>query len=77
MDRSTSAKRRTRKTREELRIAKEREKQVEQDVNWLRRQQKEVEITAQKSAEMIQKLREENQRLSDLLYQRALGLGHR
>ena len=57
------------KTREELNMAKEREKQVEQDVNWLRRQQKEVEITAQKSAETIQKLRKENQRLSDLLYQ--------
>ena len=62
------------KTREELNMAKEREKQVEQDANWLRRQQEEVEITAQKSAETIHKLREENQRLSDLLYQRALGL---
>ena len=65
------------KTREELRIAKERENQAQEDANWLRRQQKEVEITAQKSTETIQKLREENQRLSDLLYQRALGLGHR
>lgn len=64
------------KTQEELRMAKEREKQVEQDVNWLRRQQKEAEITAQRSVETIQKLREENQRLSDLLYQQALGLGH-
>ena len=63
------------KTREELNMAEEREKKAEQDANWLRRQQKEVEITAQKSAETIQKLREENQRLSDLLYQRALGLG--
>ena len=63
------------KTREELNMAKEREKQAEQNANWLRRQQEEVEITAQKSAETIQKLREENQRLSDLLYQRALGLG--
>ncbi len=63
-------------TREELNMAKEREKQAEQDVNWLRKLQKEVEITAQKSAETIQKLREENQRLSDLLYQRALGLAH-
>lgn len=62
------------KTREELNMAKEREKKAEQDANWLRRQQKEVEINAQKSAETIQKLREENQRLSDLLYQRALGL---
>ena len=65
------------KTREELRIAKERENQAQEDANWLRRQQKEVEITAQKSTETIQKLREENQRLSDLLYQRALGLGTR
>ena len=64
------------KTREELNMAEERGKKAEQDANWLRRQQKEVEITAQKSAETIQKLREENQRLSDLLYQRALGLGH-
>lgn len=64
------------KTREELNMAKEREKQVEQDVNWLRRQQEEVEITAQRSAKTIQKLREENKRLSDLLYQRALGLAH-
>ena len=64
------------KTREELNMGKEREKKAEQDANWLRRQQKEVEITAQKSTETIQKLREENQRLSDLLYQRALGLGH-
>ncbi len=63
------------KAREELNMAKERGKKAEQDANWLRRQQKEVEITAQKSAETIQKLREENQRLSDLLYQRALGLG--
>ncbi len=63
------------KTREELNMAEERGKKAEQDANWLRRQQKEVEITAQKSAETIQKLREENQRLSDLLYQRALGLG--
>lgn len=63
------------KTREELNMAKEREKQAEQDVNWLRKQQKEKEITAQKSDETIQKLREENKRLSDLLYQRALGLG--
>ena len=62
------------KTREELNLIKEREKQAEQDADWLRRQQKEVEITAQKGAETIQKLREENQRLSDLLYQRALGL---
>ena len=62
------------KTREELNMAKEREKKAEQDANWLRRQQKEVEITAQKSTETILKLREENQRLSDLLYQRALGL---
>lgn len=62
------------KTREELNMAKEREKQVEQDANWLRKQQEEVEITAQKSAETVHKLREENQRLSDLLYQRALGL---
>ena len=64
------------KTREELNMAEEREKKAEQDANWLRRQQKEVEITAQKSAQTIQKLREENQRLSDLLYQRALGLAH-
>lgn len=64
------------KTREELNMAKERGKQVEQDVNWLHRQQKEAEITAQKSTETIQKLREENQRLSDLLYQQALGLAH-
>ncbi len=63
------------KTRKELNRAKEREKKAEQDANWLRRQQKELEITAQKSAETIQKLREENQRLSDLLYRRALGLG--
>ena len=63
------------KTREELNMAEEREKKAEQDANWLRRQQKEVEITAQKSTETIQKLREENQRLSDLLYQQALGLG--
>lgn len=63
------------KTREELNMAEDRGKKAEQDANWLRRQQKEVEITAQKSAETIQKLREENQRLSDLLYQRALGLG--
>ena len=63
------------KTREALNMAKEREKQAEQDANWLRRQQKEGEITAQRSTETIQKLREENQRLSDLLYQRALGLG--
>ena len=63
------------KTREELNMAEEWGKKAEQDANWLRRQQKEVEITAQKSAETIQKLREENQRLSDLLYQRALGLG--
>ena len=64
------------KTREELNMAKEREKQAEQDANWLRKEQKEVEITAQRSAETIQKLREENKRLSDLLYQRALGLIH-
>ena len=64
------------KTREELNMAKEREKKAEQDANWLRRQQKEVEITAQKSDETIQKLREENQRLSDLLYKRAIGLTH-
>ncbi|MCY3683832.1 MAG: helix-turn-helix domain-containing protein [Gemmatimonadetes bacterium] len=64
------------KTREELNMVKEQEKKAEQDANWLRRQQEEVEITAQKSAETIQKLREENQRLSDLLYQRALGLAH-
>ncbi len=64
------------KTREELNMAEERGKKAEQDANWLCRQQKEVEITAQKSAETIQKLREENQRLSDLLYQRALGLAH-
>ena len=62
------------KTREELHKAKEREKQVEQDANWLRRQLKEAEITTQRRAETIQKLREENQRLSDLLYQRALGI---
>ena len=62
------------KTREELKLIKEREKQAEQDADWLRRQQKEVEINTQKSAKTIQKLREENQRLSDLLYQRALGL---
>ena len=62
------------KTREELHKAKEREKQVEQDANWLRRQLKEAEITAQRRVETIQKLREENQRLSDLLYQQALGL---
>ena len=62
------------KTREELNMAEEREKKAEQDANWLLRQQKELEITAQKSAETILKLREENQRLSDLLYQRALGL---
>ena len=64
------------KTREELNMTKEREKQAEQDANWLRKEQKEVEITAQRSAETIQKLREENKRLSDLLYQRALGLAH-
>ena len=64
------------KTREELNMAKEREKQVEQDANWLRRQHKEVEITAQKSTETIQKLREENQRLSYLLYEKALGLAY-
>ncbi len=64
------------KTREELNMAKEREKQAEQDVNWLRKQQKEEELTAQRSAETIQKLREENKRLSDLLYQQALGLAH-
>ena len=64
------------KTREELNMAEERKKKAEQDANWLRRQQKAVEITAQKSAKTIQKLREENQRLSDLLYQRSLGLGH-
>ena len=62
------------KTREALHQAKKREKQVEQDVNWLRRQQKEAEITAQRSVETIQKLREENQRLSTLLYQNAVGL---
>ena len=64
------------KTREELNMAKEREKQVEQDANWLRRQQKEAEISAQRTAETIQKLREENKRLSDLLYEKALGLTH-
>lgn len=64
------------KTREELNMVKEREKQAEQDAIWLRRHQEEVEINAQKSAKTIQKLREENQRLSDLLYQRALGLAH-
>ena len=64
------------KTREELNMAKEREKQAEQDVNWLRKQQKEEVESTQRSAETIQKLREENKRLSDLLYQQALGLAH-
>lgn len=64
------------KTREELNMAKEREKQAEQDVNWLRKQQKEEAESTQRSAETIQKLREENKRLSDLLYQQALGLAH-
>ena len=64
------------KTREELNMAKEREKQVEQDANWLRKLQKEAEISTQRSAETILKLREENQRLSDLLYEKALGLAH-
>ncbi len=59
------------KTREELNMAKEREKQAEQEANWLRRQEEEVKI----STETIQKLREKNKRLSDLLYQQALGLG--
>ena len=63
------------KTREELNMAKEREKQAEQEANWLRKQQKEEEKTAQKSDKTIHKLREENKRLSDLLYQQALGLG--
>ncbi len=63
------------RTREELHETKKRENQAQEDANWLRRQQKEVEISAQKSAKTIQKMREENQRLSDMLYQRALGLG--
>ena len=62
------------KTREELHKSKEREKKAEQDANWLRRQLKDAEITTQRRAETIQKLREENQRLSDLLYQQALGI---
>ena len=62
------------KTREELHKAKEREKKAEQDANWLRRQLKDAEITTQRSTETIQRLREENQRLSDLLYQQALGI---
>ena len=62
------------KTREELHKSKEREKQVEQDANWLRRQLKDAEITTQRRAETIQKLREENQRLSEALYQQALGI---
>ena len=62
------------KTREELYKSKEREKKAEQDANWLRRQLKDAEITTQRRAETIQKLREENQRLSDLLYQQALGI---
>ena len=62
------------KAREELNIAKEREKQAVEDANWLRRQQKEQNEITQRSAETILKLREENQRLSDLLYLQALGL---
>ena len=64
------------KAREELNIAKEREKQAEEDANWLRRHQEEQQESTQRSAETILKLREENKRLSDLLYQRALGLTH-
>ena len=62
------------RTREELHETKKRENQAQEDANWLRKQQKEAEISAQKSSETIQKLREENQRLSDLLYEQALGL---
>ena len=62
------------KAREELNIAKEREKQAEEDANWLRRQQEEQQESTQRSAETILKLREENKRLSDLLYRQALGL---
>ena len=64
------------RTREELHETKKRENQAQEDANWLRRQQKEVEISTQRSAKTIQKMREENQRLSDLLYEQALGLAH-
>ena len=64
------------RTREELHETKKRENQAQEDANWLRRQQKEVEISAQRSVKTIQKMREENQRLSDLLYEQALGLAH-
>ena len=62
------------KTREELRVARENEKRAQQDANWLRRERDEMQMTAQRRAETIKRLREENQRLSDLLHQKALGL---
>ena len=62
------------KTREELRVAREDEKRAQQDAKWLRRERNEMQITAQRRAETIKRFREENQRLSDLLCQKALGL---
>ena len=62
------------KTREELRVARENEKRAQQDAKWLRRERNEMQITAQRRAETIKRFREENQRLSDLLCQKALGL---
>ena len=62
------------KTREELRVARENEKRAQQDANWLRRERDEMQMTAQRRAETIKRLREENQRLSDVLHQKALGV---
>lgn len=62
------------KTREELHMARENEKRAQQDANWLRRERDEMQMTAQRRAETIKRLREENQRLSDVLHQKALGV---
>lgn len=62
------------KTREELHRARENEKRAQQDANWLRRERDEMQMTAQRRAETIKRLREENQRLSDVLHQKALGV---
>lgn len=62
------------KTREELHRARENEKRAQQDANWLRRERDETQMTAQRRAETIKRLREENQRLSDVLHQKALGV---
>jgi len=60
--------------REELAIAKESERKALQDSEWLRRELEEVRLNAENGRKTLQQLQHGNQRLSEQLLEKSLGL---